>query len=88
MIVGVSEGCEKILSETAGREQTRPLDKNEIVPRRLIQFVQNTLHILSDVSGLRQRCRVRHGERNVDQSRQRLCQQRLATPRRPEDQDV
>mmetsp|Transcript_14655 Transcript_14655/g.41790 ORF Transcript_14655/g.41790 Transcript_14655/m.41790 type:complete len:268 (+) Transcript_14655:1325-2128(+) len=64
------------------------LGSRRIIPRCLIQLVQNTLHILSDVPRLGQRRGIRHRERDVHQPRQGLCQQRLAATRRPKDQDV
>jgi len=41
-----------------------------------------------DVPGLGERRRVRDHEGDVEKPRERLCQQRLARPRRPDQQDV
>jgi hypothetical protein len=46
------------------------------------------LYILADVAGLCQRGRIRHGERHVQDARQRLRQQRLAGAGRADQQDV
>ena len=63
----------------------RPLD---VVVGRLQQLQDDVLDILADVAGLGQRRGVGHGERHVDDARQRLRQQRLARAGRPDQQDV
>ena len=63
----------------------RPLD---IVVGRLQQLEDDVLDILADIARLGQRGGVRHGERHVDDARQRLGEQRLAAAGRADQQDV
>ena len=63
----------------------RPLD---IVVGRLQQLQDDVLDVLADVAGLGQRRGIRHGERHVEDARQRLRQQRLAGAGRADQQDV
>jgi hypothetical protein len=48
----------------------------------------DVLHVLTHISGLGERRRVRHGEGHVESTRQRLRQQRLARSRRADQEDV
>ncbi len=54
----------------------------------LQQFQDDVLHILADVARFRQRRRIRHCERHIQNTRQRLRQQRLAAAGRPDQQDI
>ena len=63
----------------------RPLD---IVVGRLQQLQDDVLDVLADIAGFGQRRRVGHGERHVDDARQRLREQRLAAAGRADQQDV
>ena len=49
---------------------------------------QDALDVLSHVARLREACGVGDDQRDVDELRQRLHQQRLAAPRRSDDDDV
>ena len=60
----------------------------DIVVGRLQQLEDDVLHVLADITGFGQRRGVRHGERHVEDARQRLRQQRLAGAGRPDQQDV
>src|SRR5207249_9826667 len=59
-----------------------------VVVGGLDQLEQDVLDVLADVARLGQRGGVGDGERHVEHARQRLRQQRLATARGPEQQDV
>src|SRR5439155_6904823 len=63
----------------------RPLD---IVVGRLQQLQDDVLDVFADVAGFGQRRRIRHRERNVENPRQRLRQQRFARTGRTDQQDV
>ena len=54
----------------------------------LDQLEQDVLDVLADVAGLGQRGRVGDRERDVEDARERLREQRLAAPGRTEQQDV
>ena len=54
----------------------------------LDQLQQDVLDVLADVAGLGERGRVGDRERDVEDPRQRLREQRLAAAGRPEQQDV
>ena len=56
--------------------------------RRLDQTQQDVLDILTDVTGLGQRGRIRDRERNLQGLGQRLRQQRFARAGRTQHQDV
>ena len=56
----------------------------DVVVRRLQQLQNDVLDVLADITGFRQRGRIRHGERHIENARQRLRQQRLAGPGRPD----
>ena len=60
----------------------------DIVVGRLQQLEDDVLDVLADIAGFGQRRRVGHGERHVEDARQRLRQQRLARAGRPDQQDV
>ena len=60
----------------------------DIVVGRLEQLEDDVLDILADIAGLGQRGRVGHGERHVEDPRQRLREQRLAAAGRADQQDV
>ena len=60
----------------------------DVVIRRLQQLQNDILDIFADIAGFGQRCRISHRERNVEDTRQRLRQQRLAATRRPDEQNV
>lgn len=49
----------------------------EVVRAALQQLVQDGLHVVAHIAGLRQRGRIRHRKGDLHQPRQRLCQQRL-----------
>src|SRR6202041_2035181 len=49
----------------------------DIVVGRLQQLQDDVLDVLADIPGFGQRRRIRHRERNVEDARQRLRQQRL-----------
>ena len=63
----------------------RPLD---VVLAGLQELEDDVLDILAHIAGLGQRGRVGHGERHVEDARQRLRQQRLAAAGRADQQDV
>ena len=63
----------------------RPLD---IVVGGLQQLEDDVLDVLADIAGFGQRRRVGHGERHVEDARQRLREQRLARAGRADQQDV
>src|SRR5919204_5813259 len=60
----------------------------DVEVRGLDQLQQDVLNVLTDVTGLGQGCRVRNGERHVENPRQGLRKQRLSAPGRPEQKDV
>ena len=60
----------------------------DVVVGRLDELEQDVLDVLADVAGLGQRRRVGDRERDVEDPRERLREQRLAAAGRPEQQDV
>ena len=60
----------------------------DVVVGRLQQLENDVLDVFTDVTGLRQRRRIRHRERHIEDTRQRLCQQRLAATGRPNQQNI
>jgi hypothetical protein len=60
----------------------------DVVVALLEQLLDDVLDVLADVARLGQRRRVRDHERDVEQARQRLGEQRLARAGRPDQQDV
>ena len=60
----------------------------DVVVGGLDQLEEDVLDVLADVAGLGQRRGVGDRERDVEDARQRLGQQRLAAAGRPEQQDV
>src|SRR5260221_6088325 len=60
----------------------------DIVVGGLQQLEDDVLDILADIASLGQRRRMGHGERHVDDARQRLGEQRLARTGRADEQDV
>ena len=60
----------------------------DIIVGGLEQLQDDVLDILADIAGLGQRRRVGHGEGHVENSRQRLGEQRLAAAGRADQQDV
>jgi hypothetical protein len=60
----------------------------DIVVGRLQQLQDDVFDVFADVAGFGQRRRVGHRERYVEDTRQRLGQQRLATTGRTDQQDV
>jgi len=50
----------------------------DVVVGRLQQFENDILDVLADITGFRQRGRIRHRERHIEDARQRLGQQGLA----------
>ena len=60
----------------------------DVEVRGLDQLQENVLDVLADVAGLGQRRRVGDRERDVQDPRQRLRQQRLPAAGRPEQEDV
>ncbi len=60
----------------------------DVVVGGLDQLEQDVLDVLADVAGLGQRRRVGDRERDVEDPRERLGEQRLAAARRAEQQDV
>src|SRR6185369_9544045 len=60
----------------------------DVVVGRLQKLQDDVLDVLADVAGFGQRRRIRHGERHVENPRQRLRQQRLARTGRTDQQDV
>ena len=63
----------------------RPLD---IIVGGLEQLEDDVLDVLADIAGLGQRRRIGHGERHVEDARQRLREQGLAAAGRADEQDV
>src|SRR5579875_171739 len=63
----------------------RPLD---VALSVLKELQDDVFDVLTDVAGLGQRRGVNNGERNLQQPRQGLCQERLAGSRGPDQQDV
>ncbi len=63
----------------------RPLD---IIVRGLEQLEDDVLDVFADIAGFGQRRCIRHGERHIENARQRLRQQRLARAGRTDQQDV
>src|SRR5208282_3171624 len=60
----------------------------DIVVRGLQQLQNDVLDVLADVARFGQRRRVGHGEGHVEDARQRLRQEGLARPGRPDQQDI
>ncbi len=60
----------------------------DIVVGRLEELEDDVLDVLADIARFGQRRRVGHGERHVENSRQRLGEQGLAAARRADQQDV
>src|SRR4051812_9903165 len=60
----------------------------DVVVAVLQQLLDDVLDVFADIAGFRQRGRVRDHERDVEQSRQRLGEQRLARARGPDQEDV
>src|SRR5688500_15741964 len=60
----------------------------DIVVALLQKFLDDVLHVLADVAGFGERGGIGHGERHVEQARQRLGEQGLAGAGRPHEQDV
>src|SRR6266404_2560101 len=60
----------------------------DIVVGRLQQLQDDVLDVFADIAGFRQRRRIRHRERHIENPRQRLRQQRLARTGRTDQQDV
>src|SRR6266545_5050754 len=60
----------------------------DIVVGRLQQLEDDVLDVLADIAGFRQRGRISHGERYVQNARERLREQRFARPGRADQQDV
>src|SRR6266852_5634378 len=60
----------------------------DVVVGRLQQLQDDIFDVLADVASFGQRGRIRHRERNVENPRQRLRQQRLARTGRTDQQDV
>ena len=60
----------------------------DIVVGGLQQAQNDVLHILADITGFGERCRIRHGERHIQNTSQRLGQQRLAASRRADQQNI
>eukprot|EP00043_Microstomoeca_roanoka_P023460 m.258495 g.258495 ORF g.258495 m.258495 type:complete len:252 (-) comp30949_c0_seq1:771-1526(-) len=60
----------------------------DVVFRGLQQLQDDVLDILAHVAGFGQRGRIGHGERHIQNARQRLRQQRLAAAGRTDQQDV
>ncbi len=60
----------------------------DIIVGRLKQFQHDVLDILTDIAGLGQRCRIGHGKRHVQNTRQRLRQKRLAAACRADQKNV
>src|SRR5262245_18254960 len=54
-----------------------------IVFGRLQQLEDDVLDVLAVIAGFRQRGRISHGERYIQNARERLSEQRLARPSRP-----
>src|SRR5215468_6917848 len=60
----------------------------DVVVAVLQQLLDDVLDVLADVTGLGERGRIGDDERHVEQPRERLREQRLARPGRPDQQDV
>src|SRR5215472_5931487 len=60
----------------------------DVVIALLQQLLNDVLDVLTDITGFGERGRVGDGERHIQQSRQRLRQQRLAAPGRSDEQDI
>ena len=60
----------------------------DVEVRGLDELEQDVLDVLADVAGLGQRRRVRDRERDVEDPRERLREERLAAACRPEEEDV
>ena len=60
----------------------------DVVVALLQQLLNDVLDVFTDVAGFGQRRRVGDRERHVEQTRQRLGQQRLAAARRADQQDI
>src|SRR5688572_7668761 len=60
----------------------------DVEVRGLDQLQKDVLDVLADVAGLRERGRVGDRERDVEDPRERLREERLAATGRPEQQDV
>ena len=65
-----------------------PVSAFDVEVGGLDQLQQDVLDVLADVAGLGESGRVRDRKRNVEDPCERLGEQRLATPRRAEQQDV
>src|SRR5580704_7921551 len=70
---------------TPSPDTSRALD---VVVRGLQQLQDDVLDVLTDIASLGERGRIRHRERHVENSRQRLRQKRLARTSRPDQQNV
>src|SRR5262245_39841369 len=60
----------------------------DIARRVLDQTQDDVFHVLADVAGFGQRGRINNGKRYAQQTRQRLCEKRLACSCRADQQDV
>jgi len=60
----------------------------DVVIALLQQLLNDVLDVLADITGFGESGRVGDGERHIQQSRQRLRQQRLAAPGRSDEQDI
>ena len=60
----------------------------DIVIALLQEFLNDVFNIFADVTGFSQRRCVRDRKRHVEQPRECLCKQRLATPGRTDQQDI
>ena len=60
----------------------------DVVVGSLDELQQDVFNIFADIAGLRQRRRVRDGERHVEDARKRLREQRLAAARWADHEDV
>ena len=65
-----------------------PLRALDVVVGRLQQLQNDVLDVLADITGFGQRRRIRHGERHIDDARQRLRQQCLAGAGRADQEDI
>ena len=52
------------------------------------QLEDDVLDVLADIAGLGERRRIRHGERHIEDARERLRQQRFTGTGRADQQDV
>ncbi|GBC78696.1 hypothetical protein HRbin08_02192 [bacterium HR08] len=64
------------------------LGRLEVSVRRHDQPREDVLHILADIAGLGQRRRIRDGERDLEELRQRSRDERLPRPGRTDHEDV